>query len=546
MKFIQTLYIDNFKNPLKYCFGWFAPEFHLMSWALSCLQLYKIYGKVALYANSSAAKLLIDTLELPYSSINLTHDNLKLVNENLWALPKILTYSLQDASFLHLDGDVFLFKKLDEQLLKSELIAQNQEVATDYYLSTQKELLANFTYFPECVRRDFVNTKPIKAVNAGILGGSNIAFIKAYASLAFKYINDNANHLSKINVDRFNVFFEQHLFCSFAKQKNIPISFLFPDTVSDNQYEHLGEFHEVPCLKKYLHLLGHYKKDEYTCIQMAAKLRELYPEYYYKIISLCKKEQLPLFISLYNNKKITDAKDLMNYNIAAKEAYHKGKAGYKTDYDCNEIVEGYENFSVVSILKQSINYYLENPDPSSNKNFLEIDFEKFTKNLFEAIKANTKISASCLYGRDLLSTGWFCELFGNEYEIESKVIVTCSLINIIESEFDWAGLFNKNTRVGVKYYNELELSSGQFFNLVIPEVSVNRVSLFDIDETEKIILETLSEPLSIKTLLLKMQPYVEEEVIKNHLETYNNLLITLIKNLVVKKAIKPFKEYSSN
>ena len=99
MNFIQTLYINNFKNPFKYNFGWVAPEYHLMSWALSCLQLHKTYNKVELYANSSAAKLLIDTLELPYSSVHVTHDSLKLVNENLWALPKIFTYSLQKGSF---------------------------------------------------------------------------------------------------------------------------------------------------------------------------------------------------------------------------------------------------------------------------------------------------------------------------------------------------------------------------------------------------------------------------------------------------------------
>ena len=95
MNFIQTLYISSSKHPFKHSFGWATPQYHLMGWALSYLQLNKLYGTVELYANSNAAKLLIDTLDLPYSKVHVTHDSLVLINENLWALPKTFTYSLQ-------------------------------------------------------------------------------------------------------------------------------------------------------------------------------------------------------------------------------------------------------------------------------------------------------------------------------------------------------------------------------------------------------------------------------------------------------------------
>lgn len=148
MNFIQTLYIANSRHPFKHSFGWAAPEYHLMGWALSCLQLNKLYGSVELYANSNAAKLLIDELELRYSKVNVTHDSLVLINENLWALPKIFTYSLQHNPFVHLDGDVFIFNHFSHALFQNGLIAQNLEEATSYYLTTQKELLQNFTFFP--------------------------------------------------------------------------------------------------------------------------------------------------------------------------------------------------------------------------------------------------------------------------------------------------------------------------------------------------------------------------------------------------------------
>jgi len=59
MNFIQTLYISPDKNPFKDSFGWISPEYHLMGWALSCLQLKQVYGKANLYANDTAVDLLM-------------------------------------------------------------------------------------------------------------------------------------------------------------------------------------------------------------------------------------------------------------------------------------------------------------------------------------------------------------------------------------------------------------------------------------------------------------------------------------------------------
>lgn len=46
MNFLQTLYINKTSNPFQNSFGWAAPEYHLMSWALSSLQLKKITSKL--------------------------------------------------------------------------------------------------------------------------------------------------------------------------------------------------------------------------------------------------------------------------------------------------------------------------------------------------------------------------------------------------------------------------------------------------------------------------------------------------------------------
>ncbi len=543
MKFIQTLYFDKSKKPFRDAFGWLAPIYHLMGWTLSCLQLNKIYKCVELYANNYAAELLINTLGLPYSKVHITHNDLHIVSENLWALYKIFTYSLQDEPFVHVDGDVFLFKELPTSLLDSELIAQNMEVATpEVYTNTQKQLVRHFSYFPNCVISEFKNASPIKAINAGIIGGSNIKFIKEYAALAFEYVEQNKRHLPLINVHGFNVFFEQHLFYCLAKEKGVPISLLIKELIEDDKYRHLGDFHEVPCKNNYLHLIGEYKRDEYTCRQMAVKLRELYPEYYYRVISLCKKECASITISFYANERFVTINDYIQFDEKSKESYSNYSQA-ETSNTKNDFIGPALRSSEVNVYELlKMQLHQMNGLSSTSKSEAGKDLIKFSMKIRAVLMCNKKIAYDYIYGRDLESVNWFCELFGNDSDIPDKMIYACKEIQIVSSKFDWGGLLNKITRVGIEYYDVLELQPGEFYNLVVPEIFGDGFSVQDLDEMEKIILEHLSEPLLIKDLFSKMHVYVEEDIIKDHLGEYEHLIIVMLKQLVLKKAIKPFKK----
>ncbi|MCL2649915.1 MAG: hypothetical protein FWD60_02670 [Candidatus Azobacteroides sp.] len=526
MNFIQTLYIHSNKDPFRDPFGWVSPEYHLMSWALSCLQLKQCYKEVYLYANTPAACLLIDDLQLPYTEVFCTHDKLILPHQELWALPKIYTYRLQEKPFLHIDGDVFLFGRLPESLLNNGLIAQNPEVATDYYTSTQKGLMNHFTFFPPCVKTDFEAPDPIRAVNAGILGGQNISFINEYANLAFEYVDKNIRYLQSINVNKFNVFFEQHLFYALAKEKNIPIGFLFSDLIDDNGYKHINDFHDVPFLRMYLHLLGHFKQDEYTCIQMAAKLRELYPDYYYKILSLFGKKEITLSPCCFS-KKIEVSVNYQALHEKAQQAYNDNII---TIDNTSAAIDETTNTHLIR-LKEVANFY------SDGNEEMKKDFAVFYDSLIMILKKN--LSFLYLYGRDLSAVSWYRHLFADETDLLERRIIKSAGIEIISSQYEWEGLFNKHYRVGVEYYKQLQIQPGNYLSLVIPEASENSFSLYDINGLDKMILDFLSEPLSINELLSKMQVYFEDEVIQNHYQSYVDVIVTCLKQLVLKKAIQP-------
>lgn len=536
MKFVQTLYITEQTNPYNQSFGWFLPVYHFMGWALSSLQLNKLYKNVELYANTPAAKLLIDVLNLPYKKVYTNHDKFNLSHVNLWALSKIYTYSLQEKPFLHLDGDVFLFKKFNKKLLESQLIAQNPEITTEYSIAVQKELNSKFAYFPECVKKDIEKASPLNSINAGILGGYDIAFFKNFTKKAFDYVKHNEESLSSINTEHFNVYFEQHLFSALAKEKNIQINFLLPDTIKDNEYKHLDEFHKTPCIKPYLHLLSHYKKDEYTCIQMAATLRRLYPEYYYKIILLCRKKGMIYPLNYFYFNHIPSQSDFKKVSKIAKNIYlQKSLISYTKIFSSLRKTE----IPILSQLKNFINFIALNPNHSFSISKLRKDFNQFSNKLVSELQ-KIKYGPDFFFGRDLESQNWYCKLFSDTSKIEAMLIVKSEGILIIESRFDWAGIINKTQRVGIMYYDNLEIKVGQFFNVIIPEVTNFKLSIYDIDEMEKVLLEFLSTPKTIKSVFIEMEKYIEEDVKQNHIIEYRELVLTFIKQLVIKKAITPF------
>lgn len=540
MNFIQTLYFDKSINPLSYRFGWPEPEFHLMSWALSSLLMNTVYDKLDLYCNSGPADLLIDKLELPYNKVDITtHEDFILPDKSLWALPKIVTYSLQSEPFIHLDGDVFLFSKLPDCLLASRLVSQNLEEASQYHLAAKKQIEESLKYLPCCMRNDFKLSKPLKTLNAGIIGGNDIDFIHQFSEIALRLVYDNIEDLNKINTDAFNVFFEQHLFYSLAKEKNIEVAVLFEDLVENNNYIGLGDFHEAPFKRNYLHLLGNYKRDEFTCIQMASRLRALYPEYFYRILSLFKKNNSEHILSIYADKEFSSVNEYLAFNKKAKLTYSQ----WIKNKDEKEVgVIKAINVSLFSEVS-TINQFIQEIDYSGltyTKQEVNKDFDLFIQQMQSNLESlSQNYSRDYLYGRDLSAEDWFSFLFSDEKQVHEKLVIACGEIFVLKSAYDWAGLINKWKRKGARYYENLELEKGEYYSIVVAEFFDNSFSIYDLDDMEKIILEKLSKPLSINELIGEMKEYVDEEVVNDYFEKYIDLIIVFVKQLVLKKAIRP-------
>jgi hypothetical protein len=261
-----------------------------MSWALSCLQFKKYYENVELVTDAAGYDFLINKLELPYTSVRVVLDELNDYHPDLWALGKIHAYSIQDEPFIHADGDIFIYCKFTDKFEKSPLIAQNIEKGFNYYDDLFKNIEKEFDYVPEVLYESKKLNGEIIAVNAGILGGTDVDFFKHYTKEAFKFVDNNRANLDKVNIGMFNTVFEQFLYHALSEKSNKEVSYYLNNV--NHAFDGLAEFTGLPNKTTYIHTVGVYKKIKYIGDLLAYRLLTDYPEYYYKILNLIRTNQI--------------------------------------------------------------------------------------------------------------------------------------------------------------------------------------------------------------------------------------------------------------
>ncbi len=260
--------------------GWLTPQYHFMSWALSCLSFRQFYDEVELYTDAEGKALLIDTLQLPYTKVHVVMDRLNHLPPLLWTAPKIYTYSLQKEPFIHADGDVYIWKKFDAAVEQAPLLAQSLEDNFAYYNDMLNILEAqHFWMLPALAAIDRA-TNNLQTVNAGVFGGSDINFIHAYCKDLLRFYINNKVQLAGTGVGKLNPL-DQFYFYHLTLEQQRKIGLLFPGEQHD--FSELMLFNLVPQYQSYIHLLGATKKNPLYCKMVALHLRHQFPDYYNKL-----------------------------------------------------------------------------------------------------------------------------------------------------------------------------------------------------------------------------------------------------------------------
>lgn len=269
--------------------GWRSKKFMYMSWAYSCLQAKKYYGKVELVTDKAGFDLLINRLQLPYTSVKQELDAFNDYDKRYWAVGKLHAYRIQEAPFLHIDNDVFIGNNFSEELENASLVAQHLEYDIGQYQLGFVDMLQKECLMPQVLLEDQQTYGRIKAINAGIIGGNNLNFIKEYVEKAFRFINSNLDKFgANVAGSSHAIIYEQYLFSAMARAKKEQVSYYY--TEEESEEIDISDFFNFYTLKPYVHFIGDAKFFWECCRNLEHHLVQDYPSVYNLIQSLISKE----------------------------------------------------------------------------------------------------------------------------------------------------------------------------------------------------------------------------------------------------------------
>jgi hypothetical protein len=487
MNFIQSFW-TNTKSILELKGGFPDVKFHLMSWALSSLQINKFCNNPELITDDFGKSILVDCLRLPYKKVKSDFDSFETPFHNdLWVIRKINSYASQNEPFLYIDGDVYLFAPLSESVSEAPLVAQNLEINTIFYQEPVKELRKHFNIFPS-----FLHTSDVIAANAGIMGGKDISFFKEYQQKIHEFLASNHPFSEKINWYSQNIVVEQHFFACLAAEKNIPITYI-SDQVSTRDYSpEYFRFTDLPHQCSYIHLMDG-KKMISLCESLAQRLKIDYPEMYFRILETIHQlapdtlypinslEEQKLFSDHYLKKEVEFFDKLpsfyqQNFTNSRAETFF-----YRTFYLWqNYIGQSLPTEDKVTILADCLNESIEHLAEGKEKELLE-DIAGFEWEKYEFLLGlpSTQLLMTHLYHQSLQ--------INNLLKEEQSVFLASQIglspfTCLIESRWNWAETneftLQKNS---IDYPAHIHLPAS-FFQVVIllcPESGMVQEQLLD-------------------------------------------------------------------
>ncbi|MCQ2337123.1 MAG: cysteine peptidase family C39 domain-containing protein [Paludibacteraceae bacterium] len=378
MNIIQTYWFQKKDiNPYLNTGGFLSPETHWMSWALSCMQLKQFFPSVELYTDRIGAEVF-DSFEIPYTKINITHEEgvMNDVDPSLWSLAKILTYSIQTKPFLHIDGDVFLWRPLEKSFLHSNVCAQCLEFNWDTYQDCLFDFnkVAN-TYRPEWMQ---YGMKEPSGYNAGLLGGNNTAFLNKYSSESLNFYFRNKSiwsRLSNVN-ENINTFIEQYsLYCLSLQEKENVNTISKDRLLTSKELRIYTTIEDVPWERQLTHVLGGAKQSMLMNNFISFVLKDKYPTVWDKVCYILHKNNVKHHYFTQLNKTESDQfNNYSNFTLSETvlEIFHRFQIPSKKYMPEIEEIESQTNtFYSTMTTKASSSYIF----PTYSKKYQESDFE---------------------------------------------------------------------------------------------------------------------------------------------------------------------------
>ena len=155
---------------------------------------------------------------------------LQSFNKKIWSLGKILAMSLVNEPFIHLDFDVFLFKKIDPEIEQKKLFSLYHEVWINQNINLYIQKIFKVIESPFGEKTDINN---LNSYNFSIVGGQEFKKINDVCKKIIDFAIYNKEKIDEVElIEKWNaaVLFEQIMIPELMLSKyNISMETIFPN-----------------------------------------------------------------------------------------------------------------------------------------------------------------------------------------------------------------------------------------------------------------------------------------------------------------------------
>ena len=268
---------------------WFSEKHHQLSWILSVGQATQHYPDLWLVTDSDGARLLVDTLGLPFRHVDLGFDALAASHDpEWWVLGKLTAYAAQTAPFVHLDNDVFLWNALPAAVTAAPVFAQNPEI---FYIEDQS--LYRLEAFLHGIERLggwlppewswYARRRGNRALCCGIFGGHDVNFIRHYAQSAVAVIRHPRNQAVWPTLGvRDNILVEQYFLSACLEFHRNDLASPYVGLEAAYLFSSSAEAFDPLAATRlgYTHLIGDAKNNRDIADRLEHRVKSNYPNFY--------------------------------------------------------------------------------------------------------------------------------------------------------------------------------------------------------------------------------------------------------------------------
>lgn len=253
-------------------------------WALSLGLALRWFDRVILITDKEGENRLIGKYGLPFSEVRVVlDDQFEPAQSLIWSAGKVWTYQHMAAAgepFLHLDNDVFLWKKPPDRILEAPFFIQSLErfrTGTGdkfHYAYDNKNLDRQIPVLPPDIRAA-LKLRSHGPWNAGIIGGSNTDFIQRYAEEVLGILREPGNQAAWqfLGGSASSLFLEQYCGAVIGERERQTVETLMSDQCTDMECLLFG----------YSHFLGPAKYGPDIQQRVAHRLEKEFPDLYRQI-----------------------------------------------------------------------------------------------------------------------------------------------------------------------------------------------------------------------------------------------------------------------